>query len=282
MDIGSENNMNKISRTLKKMFGKKVYVDITTTQGGELLRDKCVVVTGGAEGIGAAIARMCISQGARVLITGRDESKLQNFVNSVERKKISILAWDISDCTVIEEKFEQVLDALGRVDIWINNAGIYRDVDYSSCRTQDWDDIMSTNVRGPYFVTNRVVSYFKDSNIKGTILNIASETGKVACTNPYGFSKNIIMQYTEGLAVELSKYGIRANAIAPGGVATKIAGRTTGDDLSFPAIGGRLITCEEIAEVALFLISPVSMCINGQTIYANEGNTIVIPSGNIY
>ena len=65
--------MNKISRTLKKMFGKKVYVDISTTQSGNLLRDKCVVITGGSEGIGAAIARKCISQGARVLITGRDE-----------------------------------------------------------------------------------------------------------------------------------------------------------------------------------------------------------------
>ena len=56
----------------------------------------------------------------------------------------------------------------------------------------------------------------------------------------------------------------------------------TGDELSFPALGGRLITCEEIAELALFLVAPLSSCINGQVIYANEGNTIVIPSGNIY
>ena len=152
--------MNKISRTLKKMFGKKVYVDISTTQSGNLLRDKCVVITGGSEGIGAAIARKCISQGARVLITGRDEVKLHNFADAVDRDKVSVLNWDISDCTVIEEKFKQVLNELGQVDIWINNAGIYRDVNYSSCRLRDWDEIMSTNIRGPYFATNRVANYF--------------------------------------------------------------------------------------------------------------------------
>ena len=69
---------------------------------------------------------------------------------------------------------------------------------------------MSTNIRGPYFATNRVANYFIEEKIKGVILNISSETGKVAGTNPYGFSKNIIMQYTEGLAVELGKYGIRS------------------------------------------------------------------------
>ena len=107
------------------------------------LRDKCVVITGGSEGIGAAIARKCISQGARVLITGRDEVKLHNFADAVDRDKVSVLNWDISDCTVIEEKFKQVLNELGQVDIWINNAGIYRDVNYSSCRLRDWDEIMS-------------------------------------------------------------------------------------------------------------------------------------------
>lgn len=91
------------------MFGKKVYVDISTTQSGNLLRDKCVVITGGSEGIGAAIARKCISQGARVLITGRDEVKLHNFADAVDRDKVSVLNWDISDCTVIEENSNKYL-----------------------------------------------------------------------------------------------------------------------------------------------------------------------------
>ena len=73
------------------MFGKKVYVDISTTQSGNLLRDKCVVITGGSEGIGAAIARKCISQGARVLITGRDEVKLHNFADAVDRDKVRLI-----------------------------------------------------------------------------------------------------------------------------------------------------------------------------------------------
>lgn len=277
--------MKKIKRILKKIVGKKIYVDISTISDGQLLKDKCVVITGGAEGIGAAIAKKCLFQGATVLVTGRNEAKLKKFVENTKgenENNLYYLVWDISECAIIEAKFEQILNYLGKIDIWINNAGIYRNVDYSSCGLGEWDEIMATNIRGPYFATNRVVKYFKENKVRGTILNIASETGRVASTNPYGFSKNMLMQYTEGLAVELVKYGIRANAIAPGGVATKIAGKKNDDNLSFPAIGGRLITAEEIAEIAIFLISPTSVCINGQILFANEGNTLVIPSANIY
>ncbi len=271
--------MKRIIRNIKKIFRRDIYAKISTSNRGELLIGKKVVVTGGASGIGAEITKAFINQGAEVLILGRNENKIKEFIKDIETDKINYLIWDVSDVSCIKNKFDEALSILGRIDIWVNNAGIYKNINCLECKVSDWEEIFDTNIKGPYFITNRVIEYFIKNGIEGNILNISSETGVIAMTNPYAFTKNILIQYTEGLAYEFSKYNIKVNAIAPGGVATSIAGKLSSNDpLNFGSLGGRLIVPEEVAELALFLASPLNTCLNGQVVFANSGNTLLRPN----
>lgn len=205
------------------------------------------------------------------------EAACDELKSKAEEKRIYGCRWDISDIGMCESKIEEIMCiANGKIDCWVNNAGIYREVDYTTCCEADWDMIFNTNAKGVYFATNRIVKYFLDNHRKGNIVNISSETGETASTSPYAFTKNIIDQYTRGLAYELSKKNIRINAVSPGVVATEINGIAPNEAMNYSSIGGRILRPEEIAEVVVFLLSDLSQCINGEIITLNEGNTLKV------
>lgn len=268
--------LKKFLRMIKKMLGKEVYVVTNNIYPTQLLFDKNIVVTGGSGGIGYAIAKQCLQQGAKVIITGTNNSKLEVAVKSLSQYgDVYGCKWDIADVKQIEEKFEEILRIFnGKISCWVNNAGVFKALDYTSCLDEDWDIIMNTNLKGTVFATNNIIKYFLKNKIQGNVVNITSETADVVSTNPYALSKNALAQYTKGLAYELTSKGIRINGVAPGGVATGICGIDPNEAMNWNGIGGRLLRPEEIAEVVVFLLSDVSKCINGEIITCNEGNTL--------
>lgn len=267
--------LNKIYNKVKDIMGPTVYVNVSEATPAQLLQEKTVVVTGGSGGIGYQIAKKCLEQGARVAITGTHEEKLSAVKAQLkEYGDIYTLQWNIGDLASHKWAIDELISWGGEINCWVNNAGIYKNIDHTNCTETEWDNIFSVNLKGPYFATNEIIKYFLANKISGNIVNIASEVGQVATTKPYGLSKAAVISYTKGLAYELCSSHIRVNGIAPGGVATAISGISPDSNIHWDSLGGRLIRPEEIAEVAVFLLSDLSKCINGEIITCNEGNTL--------
>ena len=263
---------------IKNFFVPNVYVTVRAINPAKLLENKAVAITGGSSGIGFAIAQKALEQGAKVVITGTKLEKLEKAKKQLNSYgQVHICQWNIADTTQCEAKIKEIIQLLdGRLNCWVNNAGIFKPVDFSTCTETDWSSIIDTNLKGPYFATNEIVKYFVRQHIEGNVVNVSSETGDTASTSPYAFSKIAIDQYTKGLAYALSKKNIRVNAIAPGGTATEIAGINPNEAMNWKGLGGRLLSPEELAEVVIFLLSDTSKCINGEVITCNQGNTLKV------
>lgn len=261
---------------------RPVYVTVGQMLPGELLAGKRVVVTGGGSGIGKEIARAAVKQGASVLITGRNGEKLEKAAAELNEQKqsVSCLAWDIcdfADMPGVLQKAETLLG--GEIDCWVNNAGIYPG-GYSFRNTTEavWDRVFDINLKATCFVSNAVANYLIEKGNGGSLLFVSSETGSCAYTNPYGMSKAALNSYIKGLAYELVRYGIRSNGVAPGITVSDINPRDTAGDLHAEPIIGRMLLPEEIAQTAIFLLSDLSKCINGEIILCNGGNCIPVES----
>ena len=238
-------DFRNILRKIRRCFIHDIYVNVQLVEPLQVLAGKTVVITGGSSGIGYAIAEKCLCGGAKVIITGSNIKKLEGACDKLRNGNtaegyIYKCLWDIADVAICWNKIEEIVQmADGIIDCWVNNAGIYKAVDYADCQEEDWDKIFSTNAKGLYFATNRIIQYFLDNDRAGNIVNISSQAGKTASTTPYAFTKNIIEQYTQGLAYELSNKHIRINAVAPGSVATEINGCKPDEVMNYSTIGGR-------------------------------------------
>lgn len=261
---------------------KKVYPQIITLAPNQLLRGRVALITGGTSGIGFEIARAFINAGARVVITGRNQEKLDKAVGLFrdEFKNETIAYGVLMDVTKPDSFHAKIIEAIERVnmpiDILVNNAGV------NGCRfgngsEKDYDLVLDTNLKGAFFLSQELAHYMIDNGIKGNILNVASSSSLRPAVSAYGLSKWGINGLTQGLARILTEYGITVNAIAPGPTATPMQGLEKGDDISLPVnLTGRFALPEEIANMAVILVSNMSRMIVGDVVYMTGG------SGNIY
>lgn len=255
-------------------FGGETYLEINQIHSEKLLDGKNVVITGGTSGIGYEIAKKCLDLGAKVLITGRDDKKLQNIKNELN---CEVLQWDVSNIEISHDKVSEIIEIFdGKIDCFINNAGMYKDIRYNNCSIQDWNNIINTDLSGVYFATREVVTQCFEKNNKGNIIMIASNRGVFGDDGPYGIAKAGVINFTHGLARELLNKNIRVNAINPGATASNINHLKDEDNLYRESLKGkRFLAAQEIAEVVVFLISDSSSCITGQTINCDNGETIL-------
>lgn len=238
---------------------------------------KNVVVTGGSSGIGYAIAKKLISSGAKVLITGRNEEKLQKASKDLGENCI-YLRHDISDISDMKNAFQEMLRLLGgRVDGLVNNAGTGSRLEYPDIDEAEWDRLMSVHLKGPYFLTQLV---YKQMILQGSgnIVMIISNAALMGYVKPYGVMKTGLGCLTQGLAIDGVTHGIRCNAVAPGNTISSIhknfEKNPTGN-LSLERVrDGRWHLAEEIAEVTCFLLSDRSICLNGQIFACDGGDTV--------
>ena len=262
-----------IVENIKK--GGITYLEINQIHSEKLLEGKNIVVTGGTSGIGYEIAKEAIELGAKVLVTGRKKDTLEKVGKELNCK---ILQWDISNLEIAKDKVKEAIEIFnGNIDCFINNAGIYRPVQSHDCTINDWNEIMDTNLGGLYFATREIIAQCFEKRGKGNIIMISSIEGIRTVNNgPYGISKAGVNYLTHSLAKKLLSKNIRVNAIAPSVTCSNINKFDDKGNIYEKGLKGkRVLSAKEIAAVAIFLMSDSSLCITGQVIPCDNGETLL-------
>lgn len=242
------------------------------------LRGKAALVTGGARGLGRAICLAFARHGAKVAFTyAKNEEAAASLSAELEAlgqphraAKLSVLDGKGTEALVKE------LDAAwGGLDVLVNNAGITQNLPMALLEEEDWDKVMDTNVKGT-FLTTKAVLRFMIRKKAGVILNVGSLAGERMIEAPvhYCTSKAALRGFTEALAKEVSRHGIRAVNLAPGlledGVGRNLPDYRLADYLKHCALG-RVGTFDEIAELAALLASDEARYMSGATVIADGG-----------
>lgn len=244
----------------------------------ELLKGRTALITGGTSGIGYAIAKEFIRAGAYVVITGRNHTRVDEACGKLKKETcvtegVYGIEFNNKDVKGFEERFDEVLNIIKNrhIDILVNNAGVNGPT--IECVTEEeYDNIMDTNMKATFFLSRLIGRYMIANRIKGNILNIASASSLRPANGPYGLTKWGIRGFTLGLAKTLVKDGITVNAIAPGATATPMMHKDANDNISNASLPlGRYILPQEIANMAVFLVSDMGHSIVGDTIYMTGG-----------
>ena len=241
------------------------------------LEGKVALVTGAAYGIGFAIAEAYAKAGAKVTFNCRSEHHLQQALADYKAKGIDARGYiaDVTDETQVKDLVEKVEKELGTIDILVNNAGITRDTLLVRMKDEDFDAVISTNLKGIYACT-KAAAKFMTKQRSGRIVNLASvvgEIGNVGQTN-YAAAKAGVIGFSKAAAKELAPRGITVNVIAPGFIDTDMTA-VLKDSIreklveSIPL--GALGKPEHVADAVLFLVSDAASYITGQTLNVDGG-----------
>lgn len=278
-----------LKQGLKFVFGKRpiqLTAQITQLGPSELLKDRVALITGGTSGIGYAIADAMLRAGtAAVVITGRDEERCRNAVNSLlaassdRQGKVLYQVLDNRKVGTFDANFSEIqnkLSLLGggkklEISILVNNAGT-QGSQFGSTKEEDYDNVMDTNLKGVFFLSQLVARYMVDNHIEGNILNIASASSLRPAASVYTLTKVGIKEFTLGMAKSLIPHGIVVNGLAPGPTATPMLVKEEKPNL---ALGhnplGRFAMPEEIANMAVILTSNMSRTVVGSIVYMTGG-----------
>lgn len=243
-----------------------------------MLKDKVALVTGASRGIGKAIALSLASQGAKVAInySSSDDAALE--VCDIIRKNggtAEIFKARVNEEEEVENMFSSIEEKLGSVDILVNNAGITKDNLLMRMKTQEWDSVMDVNLKGAFLCTRRALKGMMKARY-GKIINISSVVGFSGNAGQFNYSatKAGIIGMTKSAALELASRGIRVNAVAPGFIETDMTAALTDDvkaaymeKIPLKSLG----KAEDIAQAVIYLASPMSDYMTGQTLHLNGG-----------
>jgi len=237
-----------------------------------------VLVTGASRGIGRAIALRFARDGARVGINYRENTAAAE--STAEEVALRggeplLLRGDMSEQSAVAAALEAVLGRWGRIDVLVNNAGIVRDTLILRMSDDDWDSVLSTNLRSAFLCTRAVLRPMIRQR-SGRIVNLASISGMRgnAGQSNYAASKAALVGFTKSVAREVASRGITVNAVAPGLIETDITNRMpekARESLVEQIPVGRMGTPAEVAEVVRFLASDLAAYITGQAIVVDGG-----------
>ncbi len=244
---------------------------------------KVAVVTGASKGIGAEIARQLAAEGANVVVNyASSKSGAEKVVADITNAggKAVAVQGDVSKQADIETLFSETKKAFGRLDVLVNNAGVYAFGSLESVTAEEYHRQYGLNVLGLLLTTREAAKHFDDKG--GSIVNIGSVVGKAAIPNSsiYSSTKAAVDSITRTLSVELGPKKIRVNALNPGMVETEgtTSAGITDEDSEFRKFIvqttplGRIGRVDDIAPVALFLASDDAKWVTGETIYVSGGN----------
>lgn len=238
---------------------------------------KVAVVTGAARGIGQAIAKRLAQEGADVVICDLQAEWLAETAGIVEGlgRKALPLAVDVGDSEAVNACINEVVKVFGKVDIMVNNAGITKDTLLVRMSDDDWDAVLRVNLKGTFLFSRAVAKHMMKQR-SGAIVNIASISGVIGTAGQanYAASKAGVIALTKSTANELAARGVRANAIAPGFISSKMTDALS-EDVRKQYLSriplGRFGTVEDIANAVVFLASEQSSYMTGQTLHVNGG-----------
>ncbi|MDH4091907.1 MAG: SDR family oxidoreductase [Cyclobacteriaceae bacterium] len=247
-------------------------------------QNQVAIVTGAGQGIGLEICRQLAGQGAHVLLNDIEELLAEEAARSIQKEHGSCIpyAGDASDVSFIQEMVRESVNRFGKLDIAIANAGITLFGDFFEYKPEDFTQVMKVNLSGSFFLAQAAALQMKDQGASGRILFMSSVTGHQAHKDlaAYGMSKAALEMLAKTLVLELSPFAITVNAIAPGATSTE---RTLSDpdyEQTWSRITpiGKPATAKDIANAALFLVSPEAGHITGQTLIVDGGWSSVSPS----
>ena len=243
------------------------------------LEGKIAVVTGAARGIGAACARRFAAEGAAVVIADILEEKGEATAQAIrdDGGSAAFIACDTGDAAQARALIERTVARYGRIDVLVNNAGIFTIADFLDVTEEDFDRVLRTNLKG-YFLVGQAAAREMAAAGSGSIVNMSSVNGVMAIESiaAYVVSKGGVNQLTSVMALALAPKGVRVNAIGPGTILTELSGSLLTDEAARRRVlsrtpMGRVGQPEEIAGIAVFLASDDSSYVTGQVIYADGG-----------
>jgi NAD(P)-dependent dehydrogenase (short-subunit alcohol dehydrogenase family) len=244
------------------------------------MKEKVAIVTGAGQGIGFEICRQLIAQGARVALNDSDESLARHAAGQLGPNCLPVPG-DVADTDLIRQMVDKTVSTFGRLDIAIANAGITLFGDFFTYPPASLHRVMQVNLAGSFFLAQTSALQMKAQGGGGSILFMSSVTGHQAHKNlvAYGMSKAALEMLARGLVIELSPYHITINAVAPGATMTERTADDTNYERTWSTITpmGRPAATRDIANAALFLVSPQARHITGQTLIVDGGWTAVSP-----
>lgn len=245
------------------------------------LADKVAIVTGAGRGIGKAIARKLVEEGAKVVICDIDEELAQATAQEINEsfpQSAVALKVDVANGESVNQMVERTLEMFGKIDILVNNAGITRDALLLRMSEEDWDRVLNVNLKSVFLCTKAVAKHMMRQRY-GRIVNISSVIalrGNVGQTN-YGASKAGIIGFTKSAARELAGRNITVNAVAPGFISTEMTAKLpqeARDKMLAQIPMERAGEPEDVANVVAFLCSDEASYITGEVIRVDGGMAI--------
>lgn len=277
-----------IKQAIKLLFDHRpvmnVNVNVVSLPPSELLKGRCALVTGGTSGIGYAIAKAFASAGAYVIITGRNQKRIDAAIMKLQRETgwqcISGRVLDNTQVSSFQKTFDDMRESVKQqclkdIDILVNNAGVnFKGM--PNATEEEYNNVMDTNLKGVFFLSQMFGKYLVENEIYGNILNIASSSSLRPADSAYTLSKWGIRGLTLGLAKSLAQYGITVNGIAPGPTATPMMIKDGRTNMAHPHLPlGRFIMPEEIANMAVILVSDMGRAVMGDIVYMTGGAGIL-------
>lgn len=285
--------ISAVKKLLKKVFRKiglwsieeQVYVKQYQVACGSTLNGKNVLITGGTSGIGLAIAKKCLVEGANVVVTGRNEQKLNKVLSLDTTGRLKGLIWDVSDLSIAKKRIDAVRGMFGsEINVLVNNAGISIREKPGLLTEKVWDGVLRINLTAPIFIAQEMANVWISNSSEGCVLNISSMAGLEPSLDAYSVAKCGLNSMTKGMARIWASKKIRINSIAVGvtiGTELREVQKThkPEDNLKCGWIPiGRFAVPDEIAETAAYLISDRAAYLTGAVVECDGAGSIAFGS----
>lgn len=244
--------------------------------------NKTVLITGGSRGIGAACVKMFAEAGADVVFTyNKNKTAAEELIKSIStRNKIKSYKTNVESEKSINQTVDKVLKDFGKIDILINNAGVWEEGKIEEMTLANWERTIKINLTGTFLFTKAVVPVMKKNKF-GRIINISSTAGQrgEAYYSHYASSKGGMISFTKSLAAELGGFNITVNSVAPGWVITEMTEDVFSDKKYLKKEAEKIPTkriaaAEDIAGPVIFLASDLARQINGEILNVNGGSVL--------
>jgi meso-butanediol dehydrogenase/(S,S)-butanediol dehydrogenase/diacetyl reductase len=239
-------------------------------------QDKVVIVTGAGSGIGAGTARRFLNEGAFVTLNGRREHKLRETIAGLDLAKSLVHSGDVSDEKYVKRLVEDTITKFGKLDVFVNNAGMAIFGPFEKTTTQDWRKVLATDLDSVYFGAREALPHLLKT--KGSLINVSSVSGLGGDwgMSSYNAAKGAVTNFTRSLALEYGSRGVRVNAVAPSFTSTEATIELAKSEAVISAFRdrlpiGRAATPDEVAGVIAFLASEDALFINGVNLPIDGG-----------
>jgi gluconate 5-dehydrogenase len=246
---------------------------------------RIALVTGSSRGIGRALADGLARAGAEVIVNARDDAALGVAADEIKEKTgatVHAVPFDVTDSAAVSSGIARIEEAIGPLDICVNNAGMQRRAPFTEFPVEDWNALVATNITSAFLIGREVAIRMKQRG-RGKIINIASLQSEVSRPGiaPYAATKGAIKMLTRGMCADLAGSGICVNAIGPGYFETELTSALVADETFSAWVrartpAGRWGKVEDLVGTLIYLASDASAFVNGQIVYVDGGMLAVL------